>query len=136
MTAERSEYVMRTYLERVVGRGEFDLLDDIAAEDMVQEPDVWGPGRKGLARHAKWFRTAVADPEVTILHLVAGDDAVVAHWTGTGAHAAEFFGVAPTGRPVTSTATSWFTLRDGQIATYHVTADRHAILTSLGVLPA
>jgi ketosteroid isomerase-like protein len=136
MSAERSEYVMRTYLERVVGGGELELLADIAADDLVQDPDVWGPGRKGLERHVRWFRSAVADPVVVIDRLVAGDDAVVAHWTGTGTHAAEFFGVAPTGRPVTSTATSWFTLRDGRIATYHVTADRHAILTSLGVLPA
>ncbi|MFM7537308.1 MAG: ester cyclase [Acidimicrobiales bacterium] len=139
----RSEYVMRTYLERVVQHGEVALLADIAAEDMVDHSARmagWGEGRAGLLGHVNWFRSTIKDPKVTIHHLVAGREtdgreAAVAYWSATGILTGAFFGREADGQPVTSVATSWFWLRDGMLAEYRAVADATAIARA-GTRPA
>lgn len=113
--------VMRLYLERVVGAGEIDLLDEIAHEDMIDETAVsvgWGPGRRGLRRHVKYFRSAVPDPAVQIETLVEQADRVVGMWRVTGTHAGELFGVEATRRPLDYRNVSIFYVRESQIVHY------------------
>jgi len=112
---------MRTYLTEVVAKGKVELLADIAAEDMTDQTAIaagWGPGRSGLERHVRYFRASLLDLQITVERVIAADDEVVGVWRVRGTHAAELFGVPPTGKSIEWTNASIFRLRDGKIIDY------------------
>jgi steroid delta-isomerase-like uncharacterized protein len=120
MSAVNAE-VMRRYLTEVVAGGDLSLLDDLAAEDMVDHTAVaagWGTGRDGLRRHVTYFREVLADLTVTVERVIASADEVVGIWRVGGVHAGDLFGHPATGRRLEWTNASVFRLRDGRIVDY------------------
>jgi steroid delta-isomerase-like uncharacterized protein len=121
MNKERSEAVMRHYITEVVALGKLELLDDIAAEDMVDHTAVaagWGTGRSGLEKHVRYFRQCVPDLQITLERVIASQDEVVGVWRVRGTHSAALFGVPATGKVIEWTNASIFRLRDGKIVDY------------------
>jgi len=113
--------VMRLYLEEVVARGNLALLDEIAAEDMVDHIAVaagWGPGRQGLVKHASYFRSVMGDLQVDVERIVASADEVVGMWRARGTHQGNLFGLAATGRALDYHNASFFKVRNGQVIDY------------------
>jgi len=112
---------MRLYLTEVAQNGRIDLLEEIAAEDMVDHTAVaagWGTGRAGLIKHVDYFRQCIADPEITVERVIASQDEVVGVWRVRGTHRAHMFGVPATGRTIEWTNASIFRVRDGRIIDY------------------
>jgi predicted ester cyclase len=82
MSQERCEKVMRLYLTEVVQNGKIELLEDIAAEDMVDHTAVeagLGTGRSGLEQHVRYFRHCIPDLQITIKRIIASQDEVVGY---------------------------------------------------------
>ena len=120
-SAEHSAQVMRRYLTEVVAQGPIDVLDEIAAEDMVDHTAMeagWGRGRAGLEKHVRYFRQVVPDLELKLERVIASPDEVVGVWRGRGTHSAALFGMPATGKPIEWTNASIFRLRDGKIIDY------------------
>ncbi len=121
---KRTPYdVMETYLTEVGGKGRFELINDLAHPDMVDEANqAFGgpPGRDGLIAHVKGFRRALDAPQSSIDRIVAGPDDVMAWWSFTGTHVGPWLNRAPTGNPVSGTVFSFFELREGRIARYRL----------------
>jgi steroid delta-isomerase-like uncharacterized protein len=122
MTVNRTPAdIMRVYLEDVVGRGNLELLEEIAAEDMVDYTAVavgWGPGRAGLIRHVTYFRSVMGDLVVDVERIVASDTEVVGLWRVRGLHQGELFGLPATSRRLDYRNASFFRVRDGLIVDY------------------
>lgn len=121
MSGDRCAEVMRRYLTEVVADGKLDVLDEIAADDMVDHTAVaagWGRGRAGLVKHVTYFRRVVEDLEVTVERIVASDDEVVGIWRVRGTHVGELFGVPATGRTLDYRNASVFRVEDGRIVDY------------------
>ena len=120
MSREHNEQIMRTYLEEVVGNGRLDLISEIANEDMVDEtvPPGGPAGRDGLVSHVQFFRSVVGDRKIEIRRIVANEDEVMAWWTAHGTHIAEWWGVPPSGKPLSGHAFSFFDIRNGKISRY------------------
>jgi predicted ester cyclase len=121
MNQERCEAVMRCYLTEVVAQGKLELLDNIAAEDMVDHTAVaagWGTGRSGLEMHVRYFRQCVPDLQITLDRVIASQDEVVGVWRVRGTHSGVLFGIPPTGKLIEWTNASIFRLRDGKIVDY------------------
>jgi predicted ester cyclase len=115
--------LMETYLSEVVANGRLELIDELAQPDMVDEANqAFGgpPGRAGLVAHVKGFRRNVGELVLTIDRIVAGTDDVMAWWSFTGTHVGPWLNRAPTGRPFSGTAFSFFDLVDGRISRYRV----------------
>lgn len=113
--------VMRRYLLEVVGEGKLEVLEEIAAIDMVDHTAVaagWGPGRAGLERHVRFFRNCVPDLQVTVLRVIASADEVVGVWRVRGTHSAPLFGVPATGKVLDYTNASIFRVEGGRITDY------------------
>ena len=113
--------IMRTYLKDVVEAGNVALLEEIAAEDMVDHTALavgWGSGRAGLVRHVTEFRRMVPDLSVDIERIVASDDEVVGLWRVRGTHSGSLFGVSATDKPLDYRNASFFRVRDGRIVDY------------------
>ncbi len=121
MGQESCEAIMRCYLTEVVAQGRLDRLADIAAEDMVDHTAIaagWGPGRDGLERHVRHFRSCVSDPEINIERIVASENDVVGVWRVRGTHSGDLFGIPATGRTIEWTNASIFRVEDGKIVDY------------------
>ena len=114
---------METYLLEVGAKGRIELIEELAWPDMVDEVNrAYGgpPGRDGLVAHVVGFRRNVGDLRLEIVEIVAGADQVMAHWTFTGTHEGPWLGRAPTGREISGTVFSFFTLREGRISRYRL----------------
>jgi len=139
MSAQRSEEVLRMYLDRIVSNGELDLVDEITHEDMVDHGVValGGPaGRAGFLLHIQYFRTSFPDADITINHVTAGENEVAALWELRGTHSSNFFGVDPTNKKIVGNAASFFSLRDGKITDYRYLVDEAGFLRQVGALSA
>jgi len=121
MSQARCEEVMRRYLTEVVAVGRFEVLEEIAAENMIDHTAVaagLGTGRIGLERHARYFRSCIPNPDITIERLIASDHEVVGVWRVRGVHSAELFGIPATGKPIEWTNASIFRVENGKIVDY------------------
>lgn len=112
---------MELYLKDVVENGNLALLDELAAEDMVDHTAVavgWGTGRQGLVRHVTEFRRIVPDLSVDIERIIASEDEVVGVWRVRGTHSGSLFGVPATHKPLDYRNASVFRVRSGRIIDY------------------
>src|SRR5436190_21758257 len=80
-------------------------------------------GIEGEKRFIARVRAAFPDLRVEIEDMVAAGDRVAARVTHRGTHHGDFFGIAPTGRPVTYEGTVIFRIADGRIAERWGTVD-------------
>ncbi len=131
MSRERSEEVMRRYLTEVVAQGRYELIEELAAEDMVDHTQTT-PGRAGLEHHVRGFRESRPDVEVHVERIIASDDEAVGIWTWRATHSHQMFGVQATGRTVERRVASVFRLKDGMLVDYEVFADALATVRQMG----
>ncbi len=115
--------VMVTYLVEVGGKGRFDLIDEIAHPNMIDEANqAFGgpPGRAGLVAHVKGFQKNLSEITSDIHQIVGGEDHVMAHWSFTARHTGPWLRRAPTGEMISANVFSFFTLKDGLICRYRL----------------
>ena len=115
--------IMITYLKEVGGEGRYDLIDEIAHEDMVDEANqAFGgpPGRAGLVDHVKGFHRNITETTSDVHNIVGGGDQVMAHWSFKGRHSGPWLGRPPTGEMISANVFSFFTLKDGLISRYRL----------------
>jgi predicted ester cyclase len=131
MSQARSEEVMRTYLAEVVGKRRYELIPQLAAEDMIDHTQPV-KGRQGLVNHVTNFHRTFPDVTIEIKRIVAGENDAVGWWRLKGTHSQELFAQAGTGKVLEFDVVSFFRLKDGMLAEYHVVADALTALTQMG----
>ena len=129
------EVVRRVY-EEVLNQGRLELLDDLAVADHVEHNPFpqQSQGVDGLKQRASMVRAAF-NPHFTIEHLIADGDKVAVMWANNGTHVGEWFGFAPTGKPVVTHGVDLYLLRDGRLAEHWDVVDVSNFLISVGVMP-
>ena len=131
-SSEENKQLTQAFYDEVVAKGRVELLDTLAAPDMVDQGAAvmgWKPGRVGFVQHIEMApRRGLESINVTVDDLLAEGDRVVAYWTLQGTHIGEFFGVPATGRDFTATAVSRLSFKNGQIVDYLVRPDALGIL--------
>lgn len=97
--------------------GSLEEVDDILGPSYVDHTPNPGQidGPNGLKQNIAAFRAAFPDGEILPRELLADRDKVVARVTLTGTHLAEYFGMAPSGRPVTADGVETFRFADGMV---------------------
>ena len=123
MTHKTPEQVVQTYLMEAGLKGNLSVLEEIAQPDMVDEANqiFGGPeGREGLVQHVVGFRRAVANVDIQIKRIVAGDSDVMAWWSFSGIHARPWMGREPSGKSISGNVFSFFDLKDGKISRYRL----------------
>jgi steroid delta-isomerase-like uncharacterized protein len=117
----------------------------LAGAERVFAPDLHdhrGPPLHDLAgieeeqRFIARVRAAFPDLRVEIADTVIQGDRVAARVLHRGTHHGDFFGIAPTGRPVVYEGTVIFRIADGKIAERWGTVDVFGLLAQLGATPA
>ena len=91
-------------------------VDRLLHPDFVAHtPAEKGSGREEFKRHLRAARVALSDLEAQFEPLLRRGSRIAAHAIVSGTHAAEFLGVAPTGKRLSWREVHAFNVRDGQI---------------------
>ena len=136
-TVEENEQISRRLTERVFGERDFDLINELVAEDYVlHDPDMPEPvhGREGYREMAE-EGTSMIDGSIEIDHTISMDDWVVSRWTQRGTHIREMMGIEPTNEEVTVTGIDISRFEDGKLAETWHEVNILGMLMQIGALP-
>jgi steroid delta-isomerase-like uncharacterized protein len=135
-TEAENEATARRWHDEAVNQHNPDVLDEIAASDIIQHAGTF-PDGVGLD-HAKavlgFLITGFPDVKHTIEDVIIKDDRVVIRWTATGTQTGEFQGIAPTGKQVTWTGVNIYRFECGKIVEVWSELDGIGRLQQLGVM--
>lgn len=131
MSQETCAAIMSTYLDEVLGQRRFDLIPDIAADDLIDhtQPHVRGP--EALDAHARGFCDNTPDLQIEVLRIIATDDTALGIWRWHGEPKRPST-VSTSGAPVAPRLiASLFDISDGKITEYRAFIDAVDIFTQL-----
>jgi steroid delta-isomerase-like uncharacterized protein len=138
MSADANIKLIRRLYDEGWNENNLDVYDELVTEDFVDHQAVPGlpPGREGFKMLNVIFRSAL--PDITVEHetIVAEDDKVACRWTSTGTHQGELFGIPPTGKKVSVTATVLYRVENGRLAEGWINRDDVGLMRQLGVIPS
>ncbi len=122
--------------EEVQGGGNFDLYDELFADDFVDHTPHPGPAPT-RRRPQALYRVARSFPDFRAqIHWQSVDgDLVTTYKVYYGTHRGTFLGVAPTGRAVQFETVDSMRVRDGQITDHWGVGNLYSLLQQLGALP-
>ena len=113
------------YLEEAWNKGNVDVLDQLFTPELAAR----------LKPLIGAFLTGFPDWNCVIDEFVVEGDKVVNRWTGKATHTGNFFGIPPTGKPVTVEGITIHQIADGRIVADWSQSDQLALLQQLGVAP-
>lgn len=137
MSAEGEALISR-FFEEFCNQRRAEVAEEIVAPDFVSHGPQAPPadGVEGVKARVALYQDAV-DGHWDVQELIsAGDDRVIARWTGRGTHRGELMGVEPTGKPIEVDAISVFRIADGKIAEEWTVWDALGLLQQVGAVPA
>jgi steroid delta-isomerase-like uncharacterized protein len=134
---ETNKKVVTEFIDGLFSRGDFDVVDQYAAEDYVDHDPPFGSDgtRAGMRATGEMIRAALPDWRSDLHLLVAEGDVVAEHFTAHGTHRGELMGVAPTGKELFLRGINIFRLRDGRIVERWGRLDELGFMQQLGVIP-
>lgn len=100
--SEDNKAKMQQFYEEVVEKGNFAMLDKLAAPNFVDHNPAPGqaPGAEGIKQFFTAMRAAVTGLRVSVEHVIAEGDKVAAHVSMRGKHTGELMGIPPSGKEV------------------------------------
>ena len=136
MSGENNEIVER--FEAAFGANDVATIDELCDPGLVDHNPApeQKPGLAGFKDTIAMYKLTFPDSEVTVQHVVGEGDLVATHWTVTGTHQAEFFGVPATGRKATVEGMNVYRLAGGRITDVWTQFDALGLMGQLGALPS
>ncbi len=132
--SEENKQIARRFPEEIASEGNFDLIDEICAEDMIDHSPFWEMrGREAVKEQNRALFEAFGDFSATVEDIAAEGDTVAMRVTVRGTHEGEFMGLEPTGRSFEIGNMVFTRIEDGRIAERWVQPDMLGLLRQLGV---
>ncbi|MGL4961622.1 MAG: ester cyclase [Inquilinus sp.] len=134
--SESAKAVIRRNTEEVQGGGDFDLFEQLFADDFVDHtPQPGGrPDKAGVRELYQRLRRAFPDFRPEIHWQRADGDVVTTYKTYHGTHLGEFLGVPATGRRVQFETVDAMRVHNGRIVEHWGVANLYSVMQQLGVL--
>jgi predicted ester cyclase len=107
----QNKHLVETFIQELFTKGDLDAVDRYLDPDFVNHdaPFPGAPdGPEGMRIAAALFRQALPDWHSEVDQLVAEGDTVVERFTASGTHRGELMGAHPTGKTITSPASTSF----------------------------
>jgi steroid delta-isomerase-like uncharacterized protein len=138
---DRDKVAFNTALGRKVfveiyGRGKLDLIDQIYADDFVDDSPGGGKGRELIKEAVAEFHQACPDLRMEIEDVFATQDRVVIRYIGRGTQTGAFGNIPPTGKAIAVRGITVFLIENGKIKTEWTEYDRLGMLRQVGVVPS
>jgi len=136
-SSEAAKAVVRRNTEEVQGRGNFELFEELFAEDFLDHTPQPGraPDKAGARELYRTLRTAFPDFHAVIHWQIADGDRVTTFKTYHGTHQGTFLGVAPTGRRIQFETVDVMEVRNGKITAHWGVANLFSLMQQLGAWP-
>ncbi len=134
---EAAKAVVRRNTEEVQSKGDFELFEELFADDFVDHTPQPGrtPDKAGARELYRVLREAFPDFSAEIHWQAADGDLVTTYKTYHGTHGGSFFGIAPTGREIQFETVDAMRVRDGKIVEHWLSMDQLSFMQQLGVIP-
>ena len=136
---EQNKALVRRAVEEVWNKGNYDVVDELAASDILvhaSTPDREVHGTQGVKQFYGALRSAFPDIHFTIEDQIAEGDRVVTRWTARGTHTGAFNGIPPTGKQGIVSGIDIDRIANGKVVECWPNADELGLLQQLGVIPA
>ncbi|WP_329568751.1 ester cyclase [Streptomyces sp. NBC_01361] len=134
---EAAKAVVRRNTEEVQGGGNFDLFDELFADDFLDHTPQPGrtPDKVGAKELYHVLREAFPDFHAVIHWQAADGDLVTTYKTYFGIHKGEIFGVPATGREIHFETVDAMRVVDGKITEHWGVANLYSLLEQIGAWP-
>jgi predicted ester cyclase len=133
---EAAKAVVRRNTEEVQGGGDFELFDELFADDFLDHTPQPGrtPDKAGARELYKVLREAFPDFRAEIHWQASDGNLVTTYKTYHGTHKGEFFGIAPTGRQIQFETVDAMRVVAGKITEHWGVANLFSLMDQLGAL--
>ena len=128
--------IILRFIEEIENTGDVSNIHEFISEDYaeVHEGERYQIGVKGAIDHVLGVRKVYPDLKMTIENQIAEGDWVVTTYSLTGTFKEEWFGMKPTGKPITYTGVNVDRIRDGKISEHGGAANLLNPLMKAGVI--
>ncbi|NWF90338.1 MAG: ester cyclase [Ignavibacteriaceae bacterium] len=128
--------IIRRYIEEIENTGDVSNIREFISEDYVEiyEGKHYKIGIKGATEHVLGVRRVFPDLKLTIENQISEGEWVVTSYFVTGTFMDEWFGMKPTGKPITFTGVNVDRIKDGKIIEHGVAANLLDRLMKAGVI--
>jgi steroid delta-isomerase-like uncharacterized protein len=133
---ERNKAHIRRVIEEVYNNGRLDVVDEVAAIDLVIHGSNDIHGREAAKQYVAAFRTGFPDLQFTIEDQIAEGEVVVTRWTVRGTHTGQFQGIPATGRAIRLSGTDIDRIIGGKVVECWTHVDELGLMRQLGALEA
>lgn len=136
-TTAENEQITQRLNEEVWENRNFDVIDELVAEDYVLHDEFMPEpmrGREGYREMAE-MASGIIDGPIETHQLISTDDYVIGRWSQTGRHVGEMMGIEPTDEEVTVTGIDINRFEDGQLAESWQEVNVFGMLLQIGALP-
>ena len=135
--SEAAKAVVRRNTEEVQGKGRFDVLEELFADDFVdQTPQPkMTPDKAGVRKLYGYMRDAFPDFHAEIHWQLADGDRVTTYKTYHGTHEGALLGVAPTHRKIQFESVDVMRVRNGKITDHWGVGNLLSLMQQIGAWP-
>ena len=118
---ESSEQLIRRYYRAVSYPADFDVINELIAQDFVNRGRIGHPelGKEQMVSLHKRLLTAFPDRNERVDDVFVQGDLIAVYQTMEGTHLGPFVGVEPTGKKVTWRRMHIWRVKDGQLIEHH-----------------
>lgn len=136
-SSEAAKAVVRRNTEEVQGKGNFEVFEEIFADDFVDHTPqpAMTPDKAGVRGLYKAIREAFPDFRAVIHWQTAEGEIVTTFKTYHGTHRGTFLGVAPTGRKIHFETVDAMRVHNGQITEHWGVANLLSLMQQVGAWP-
>ena len=135
--SEAAKAVVRRNTDEVQSKGNFDLFEELFADDFVDHtPQPGGtPDKSGVRRLYHALRAAFPDFHATIHWQAAEGDVVTTFKTYHGTHRGSFLGIPATDREIQFETVDAMRVQNGKITEHWGVENLFSVMQQLGALP-
>jgi steroid delta-isomerase-like uncharacterized protein len=135
--ADDTGLIGRFYTE-VLGRGNFDALDELVADDVIDHEEGF-PGQPSGKEGVKFFvnamRAAFPDIKAEVGQPLAQGDLAAARAVITGTHTGEFMGVPASNKSFEVESIDIIRVDDGKVVEHWGVTDTMSLMQQIGAIP-
>jgi predicted ester cyclase len=128
--------IIRRFIEESENTGDVSNIREFISEDYVEvhEGERYQIGIKGAIDHVLGVRSVFPDLKLTINYQISENEWVATVYSVTGTFKNEWFGMKPTGIPITFTGVNMDRVKDGKIVEHGGAANLMEPLLKAGVI--
>ena len=136
MSVEENKAVIRRLFDEVYNDQNFDVLDELVAEDVVNHSvtEEHKHGIEGFKHVMEWLAAFMPDGRHELLDMIAEGDKVGCRVLVSGTQEGEVFGIPPTGKSFTAEHVHWHRVVGGKLVERWAVRDDLGMLIQLGII--